>query len=129
MTGNVYSYIIDNGEQMFTIYVWKGTKMMTISGKKYRIKSGRRFAFSIYLIIMLLMMTSNLVFESSNVSGMTQKGYVEITVQTGDTLWNIARKYMPDDVDIRKSVYTLRQINGIAPQELRAGQILMVPLD
>lgn len=46
-------------------------------------------------------------------------------VQKGDTLWNIADKFVGDDVDIRKVIYTIEkdnEINGV----LTPGQKLMI---
>lgn len=46
-------------------------------------------------------------------------------VQKGDTLWTIADKFVNDDVDIRKVIYTIEQdneINGV----LTPGQKIII---
>jgi nucleoid-associated protein YgaU len=34
-------------------------------------------------------------------------------VQKGETLWDIAKKYCPNDVDIREWIYKIEEMNGI----------------
>ncbi|MBQ8043361.1 MAG: LysM peptidoglycan-binding domain-containing protein [Clostridia bacterium] len=48
-------------------------------------------------------------------SNKEEKGY-ELTnyiVRTGDTLWSIAEKYAPDDMDIREYIYFIEEDNSI----------------
>lgn len=102
---------------------------MKISGKLYRIKSGSRFTFFIALLIVFVVMASNTLLGLNNASSLTQKEYIQIEVERGDTLWDIANKYMPESKDIRRSVYTLCDVNGIAAHELKEGQILIIPVN
>ncbi|MCL1982464.1 MAG: LysM peptidoglycan-binding domain-containing protein [Clostridiales bacterium] len=101
---------------------------MTVSGKKYRIKSSGRFTLFAAAIIVLLILISNALLGLGSASSMTEQAYIEITVQHGDTLWNIAKTYMPSSIDTRKLVYELCQLNGIAAHELKAGQVLVIPI-
>ena len=102
---------------------------MSIAGKSYRIKSRLRFTLFIAAAIVLIVMISNTFLGLNNASSLTQQEYIEIEVQSGDTLWNLAREYMSDDNDIRRAVFTLRQINGIAAHELQAGQTILIPVN
>ena len=102
---------------------------MSIAGKRYQIKSRSRFTVFVIFSIVLFIMVSNTILGFNNASSLTQKEYTEITVQSGDTLWNIAKTYMPENTDIRDSVYTLCQINNIAAHELKAGQTILVPIN
>ena len=101
---------------------------MTIAGKRYRIKSGSRFILFAAFSIVFLVMIINTFLGLYNASSLTQQEYIEIEVGYGDNLWNIANKYMPDNDDIRKSIHILCNINGISAHELKAGQILLVPI-
>jgi nucleoid-associated protein YgaU len=74
-------------------------------------------------------MISNTILGLNNASSLTQQEYMEITVQHGDTLWNIAGKYMAETNDIRRAVYTLCNINEISAHELKAGQTLRIPVN
>ncbi|WP_169307952.1 LysM peptidoglycan-binding domain-containing protein [Kyrpidia tusciae] len=51
-----------------------------------------------------------------------------ITVQEGDTLWNIASRYAGPDVDRREWIYQLRQMNHLSGESvLYPGMILHLP--
>jgi nucleoid-associated protein YgaU len=50
-----------------------------------------------------------------------------VVVLPGDTLWDIARRVAPAD-DPRRTVYEIRQLNGLAGSEIRPGDDLVVPL-
>jgi cell division protein YceG involved in septum cleavage len=107
---------------------WEGPAM-TISGKRYKVKHRSRFTLFIAFLIVFIVMVSNTFLGLNNASSFTQQEYIEITIQHGDTLWNIARKYMPENNDIRKAVHTLCNINEIYAHELKAGQILLIPVN
>jgi hypothetical protein len=100
---------------------------MNISGKVYRINSKGRFTLSIAIVSVIAIVALNGILGLSDASSMTRAEYIEIEVQFGDTLWDIAKTYMPRDRDIRESVYTLCQINEIKAHELQAGQSLIIP--
>ena len=102
---------------------------MAISGKRYRVKSRGRFTLFIVFVIVCVAMIANAALGLSNASSLTHQEYTEIIVLNGDTLWNIAKEYMPENNDIRKAVHTLCNINGIYAHELQAGQILRIPVN
>ncbi len=45
----------------------------------------------------------------------------------GDTLWDIAKKHMPDDYDIRKMVYELREFNNMKDVNIYPGDVIKIP--
>ncbi|MEX2280798.1 MAG: LysM peptidoglycan-binding domain-containing protein [Acidimicrobiia bacterium] len=47
------------------------------------------------------------------------------TVQAGDTIWNIAATV--DGADVRETVATIRDLNGLSASTIHPGQILSVP--
>ena len=51
-----------------------------------------------------------------------------ITVQTGDTLWEIAQTHLPQDSDIRSFVWELKKINRLETGEVFEDQVLRIPL-
>ena len=56
-----------------------------------------------------------IVIIAIRLSNKEEKGY-ELTnyiVRTGDTLWSIAEKYAPDDMDIREYIYFIEEDNSI----------------
>ncbi len=53
---------------------------------------------------------------------------MDVQIVSGDTLWSIAQNYMPSDMDTRKAVYELCQVNDISASELYAGMTIQVPI-
>lgn len=48
----------------------------------------------------------------------------DYTVAQGETLWGIAAKHAPQDMDIREYIYELQKINGDNVAQLKAGQTI-----
>ena len=64
------------------------------------------------LVAILLIVVVVIAIRLSNKE---EKGY-ELTnyiVRTGDTLWSIAEKYAPDDMDIREYIYFIEEDKSI----------------
>ena len=51
-----------------------------------------------------------------------------ITVEAGDTLWEIAQTHLPKDYDIRSFVWELKKINRLETGEVFEDQVLRIPL-
>lgn len=48
-------------------------------------------------------------------------------VEEGETLWDIAAELASDEQDVRKIVYDLQKLNGIAPDaDLKVGQKIVI---
>lgn len=55
------------------------------------------------------------------------KYYKSITIEKGDTLWNIAEEYIPDDYDsIEEYISILMSINNLSQEKILAGDHLVV---
>ena len=96
--------------------------------KKYRIKSRIRF-FSFILVAMLLTVTAmNTILGFNNAEGQTKDQYTIVEVTYGDTIWDIAREHLSDDMDLRDAVHMIMSINNITAEELQPGQSLKIPV-
>lgn len=96
--------------------------------KKYRIKSRIRF-FSFILIAILLTVTAmNTILGFNNAEGQTKDQYTIVEVTYGDTIWDIAREHLSDDMDLRDAVHMIMSINNITAEELQPGQSLKIPV-
>lgn len=58
----------------------------------------------------------------------TYKYYTSIQIKSGDTLWDIAGRYMTNEYrDRNEYMKEVRSINHISGDEIHAGQFLVVP--
>lgn len=53
--------------------------------------------------------------------------YVEYYVQTGDTLWDIAKAYSNNNVDLREFIREIEEKNQITGAFIYSGDMLLVP--
>ncbi|MGI6257560.1 MAG: cell division suppressor protein YneA [Anaerovoracaceae bacterium] len=95
--------------------------------KSHRLKSRIRFTIFITIMIMFAVAGVNTIIGLNDVSGQEQQTYVSVTVQSGDTLWSIASKHMPSDMDQRKAVYIIKKHNKETDGSLVPGQVIKVP--
>lgn len=55
--------------------------------------------------------------------------YAEVTVRTGDTLWQLAARHCGEREDVREKIYAIRDVNRLSVQApLVPGQKLRIPL-
>ncbi|MBR2546933.1 MAG: LysM peptidoglycan-binding domain-containing protein [Eubacterium sp.] len=89
-----------------------------------------RIRFTILLVAAILMITmaGGMMIGSYNAEGSSKTSYEMITVQYGDTLWEIAECYKPADKDIRDFMYEICDYNNISAGEIFQGQNLMIPV-
>lgn len=92
--------------------------------KKYVLKDKKRF-FS--FLFFSLFLTFTLVYTVS-VAGFTEKKYISVTVEKGDSLWSIASKY-GGNTDIRKKIYLIKKINHMDSSDLSENASILVPVD
>ncbi|ACL76043.1 cell division suppressor protein YneA [Ruminiclostridium cellulolyticum] len=92
--------------------------------KKYVLKDKKRF-FS--FLFFSLFLTFTLVYTVS-VAGFTEKKYISVTVEKGDSLWSIASKY-GGNTDIRKKIYLIKKINHMDSSDLSENASILVPVN
>ena len=51
----------------------------------------------------------------------------KLVVSQGDTLWNIAVKYKPDDMDTRDYIEEIKAYNELVSSSIQVGQVLTLP--
>lgn len=96
--------------------------------KNYRIKS--RFRFTVFVVLTIVLMTTavNFALGLNTAASSTVQEYMDVEIKSGDTLWNIAETYMPDNMDTREAVYQICSLNDISADELYAGMTIQVPV-
>ena len=100
----------------------------TNTRKRYRIKNRVRFASFIVISLLLVCTVFNTALGFNDALALSEQQYIEIQVESGDTLWTIADEYMPDDMDIREAVYMICETNDVDANTLYAGQTLSIPV-
>lgn len=98
--------------------------------KRLRIVNKKRFMLSTtFLMVTLFFMISNIFALINRVEGYDEPEYKEIIVADGDTVWNLAREYGPENKDVRKAIYEISLVNDLDTYDIYPGQVLKIPLE
>ena len=99
-----------------------------VSVMKKTLKVKSRVRFTAFVLIMLFAVTGlfNTMLGLNDALGLTKQEYIEVNINSGDTLWTIAEQYMPSDMDIRKAVHIIKNVNEIDSQ-IQPGQTILIP--
>ena len=91
--------------------------------RKYVLKNRNRF----YVFVMLVTVTLSFIFFAATVNGSDTKAtYTTVTVEKGDTLWDLAREYNKEG-DIRQYIHKIEKANNITDSTIFEGDILKLP--
>lgn len=91
----------------------------TIILKSYKIV----VVFSFVLVIFYNLFLPSKVYSHKPIT------YYEVTIQSGDTLWNLAKTYNLHNTDVRKIVYEIRKFNNISENKhIQPGDIINIPI-
>lgn len=94
--------------------------------KRYKIKSKLRFTLFMTIVLLIVFSFAGTIF-GANAEGLTKSTYSEIQIQTGDTLWELAQEFGPNDKDVREVVYEICKINDISADSIYPGQTILIP--
>lgn len=91
--------------------------------------SYRRKIRSIYrsLFYILIIMLAITFFYAFTIFSSKPTSFIEVKVKSGDTLWSIAGRFNSNQIDLRKLVYQIKEINSLNNSVLQPGQILKIP--
>lgn len=96
--------------------------------KKYRIKSKLRFTLFLTIAILFVFSATGTIIGAYNAESLTKVTYSEIEVQAGDTLWNLAKEFGPNNKDTREVIYEICKVNDISAESIYPGQALLIPV-
>ena len=100
---------------------------MLYIGKRYRIMSEFRFTLFLLVCIILIFLMGNAFIVLNPAVSLTEKNYETVEISMGDTLWEIASRYAPDNMDIRRAVYKLQALNNLNAADLMPGMVIKIP--
>ncbi|MFC4597955.1 LysM peptidoglycan-binding domain-containing protein [Cohnella hongkongensis] len=90
-------------------------------------------ARALFVLTAFLILFSGLTlmrtFASSGERAPASGEEIVVTVESGDTLWELARAYKDPALDTRQAVHVLMERNGLSGPDLRSGQDLIFPAD
>ena len=99
--------------------VWEGDIKMYI-----KIKNMQRLKLFCFIILFIA-----IIFIQNKLTYSYDYPKVEsIVISNGDSLWNIAKRYKTDEVDTRKFIHIIKEINMLSTSEIFEGQELKIPV-
>ncbi len=96
--------------------------------KKYRVASKFRFTIFMTLFIIIAVSAVGMLLGFNTVSSSSKDIYNQVQIEAGDTLWDIAVEYGPENSDVRKIVREICDLNEITADGLYVGQRIIVPV-
>lgn len=95
----------------------------------YRIKSRIKFTIFVMLCMIVTVITFNVIFGAIHATGMSDTPQtIEVTVYTGDTIWSLAEKFMPE-IDRREAVKIIEDLNDLESPMINAGDSIKIPIN
>ena len=96
--------------------------------RRYKITSAPRFITFLTVLILLALFLFLSLSGTGSARGLSEPEYIRVYVSAGDTIWDIASQYGPQDTDIRRTVYEICRLNGTQAGDIREGDLLLVPV-
>lgn len=95
---------------------------------KKRIRVINRARFIIFISILLIFIFPAIMFAIGKSLNTIQETYVKVYVEPGDTLWSIAKSYLPSKTDIRDYIHSIKKVNQLDSSLIREGDYILVPV-
>lgn len=83
-----------------------------------------KFIRTITILIFLLIALFNISVAKSN----EEAEIISYTVSRGETLWDIAKEYTPNNKDIRQTIYEIKKINNITEATIYERQTIQIKI-
>jgi hypothetical protein len=95
----------------------------------YRVVNKTKFFISIIILTIIFILIISLLTDTYKTYAMKEIEYIEITINSGDTIWNIAKEYRAENQDIRELVYLIIEVNDIENSIIYEGQEIKIPIN
>ena len=83
------------------------------------------------IVMAVLLVTLIIIVSIFSYKALTKKEiyYKDIEIKNGQTLREIAEGEFGNDIDVRKYVYKIKQINNLKNSNIHPGQIIKIPVE
>lgn len=78
-------------------------------------------------VMFMLISITGMFIGDNQAESLTKPVYSEIVIQYGDTLWDLAQEFGPDDKDVREIIHEICRINNISAETIYPGQTILIP--
>lgn len=96
--------------------------------RKYRVKS--KFRFTLFLVITILVFGTvfSTLLGTGTANSVSFDQFKPVKVESGETLWTIAKANNPHNKDIRSVIYEIKELNNLKSGEITVGQKILIPV-
>lgn len=95
---------------------------------KYKVVDNKKFKRFITLIILFCLILITTTIYTITAYSFNNLKYIEIPVNSGDTIWEIAKEYGTSN-SLRRDVYTIMEFNNLNDAIIYPGQIIKIPIE
>lgn len=94
-----------------------------------KMNSSHNISFLVLLFTLAVVITTVIIMPAFGNMESKICNIEKVYVESGDSLWKIAKKYGPQDQDIRKTIYEIKKYNNLQDSYIYQGQVLKVPTE
>ena len=95
----------------------------------YRIVKPFRFFMFVVISIMIIVFAGYTMTAAGSAEASAVRTYVQVTINDGDSLWNIVERCNKDaHIDVQSAIYDIYEINDIDAADIHPGDKLFIPV-
>ena len=95
---------------------------------RYQVKSKLRFTVFLIALFVIIVSSFSFIFISGISASNSVSQYQCVEVQAGDTVWALAKKHRPKNMDIRKFIGEINELNDLSGKTIEAGDMILMPV-
>ena len=95
----------------------------------YKVVNKVRFITSIIILSLIFIVLSSIVTQTFISKGLEKQKFLTITVNSGDTLWELGKAYKPESEDVRYFIYQIKKSNDLETNYIYPDQELKIPMN
>jgi len=96
------------------------------SKRRFKIVSKTRFC--IFLAFIWLLACPAILLAMDYTKTQDSRSYIKVCVEKGDTLWDIAKRSLPKNTDIRDYIQEIKAVNQLETSFIKEGEVLEIPV-